>query len=396
LVLLSIDSNQEPFFAIAKRRQRKTGYERRVSVTRVSHKAALACRPNRRRRHFMKTIGSNKTSAPGISGVIIYVCAGAAILGVLSTAAYLLSERSSGTVSANLQTGMAAPNVRSSSDRAFETTSHERHIELAMSAYSADKLVAPAGENALEHYLAALKSKPDDFGAQEAILELVPVAMTALETAMAANAAEEVERLIPLLELADPSASRVIALKKRWQETIAQQASVEAARLAAAQTPELPLQDEPVAPEVGTEQLTSAPVAKSAGAPAVVVAATLAPAPAVAPEKQSTVSVRQSAPATKPAPEQSRVIEARALSTARAVFPAQARRQKIEGWVDLQVAVDAEGRVTEAVVLSAQPSRIFDVEARRAVMRWRYSPKRVNDQPVSSVLRQRIKFSLAG
>ncbi len=396
MVLLSIDSNQEPFFAIAKRRQRKTGYERRVSVTRVSHKAALACRPNRRRRHFMKTIGSNKTSAPGISGVIIYVCAGAAILGVLSTAAYLLSERSSGTVSANLQTGMAAPNVRSSSDRAFETTSHERHIELAMSAYSADKLVAPAGENALEHYLAALKSKPDDFGAQEAILELVPVAMTALETAMAANAAEEVERLIPLLELADPSASRVIALKKRWQETIAQQASVEAARLAAAQTPELPLQDEPVAPEVGTEQLTSAPVAKSAGAPAVVVAATLAPAPAVAPEKQSTVSVRQSAPATKPAPEQSRVIEARALSTARAVFPAQARRQKIEGWVDLQVAVDAEGRVTEAVVLSAQPSRIFDVEARRAVMRWRYSPKRVNDQPVSSVLRQRIKFSLAG
>ncbi len=345
----------------------------------------------------MKSIGSSKANAPGTSGVIIYVCVGAAILGVLSTAAYLLSERSSGTVSTNLQTGVPAPKVQSGSDSAADSTSHERHIELAMSAYSADKLVAPAGENALEHYLAALKSKPDDFGAQEAILELVPVAMTALETAMAANAAEEVERLIPLLELADPSASRVVALKKRWQETITQQASVEAARLAAAQAPKLPPQNEPVAPEVGTEPLASARVAKSASAP-VVVAATLAPAPApapaVVPEKQSTLSVRQSAPAITPAPEQNRVVEARALSTARAVFPAQARRQKIEGWVDLQVAVDASGRVTEAVVLSAQPSRIFDVEARRAAMRWRYSPKRINDQPVSSVLRQRIKFSL--
>ena len=351
----------------------------------------------------MTTIVSNKINASGTSGVIIYVCVGAAILGVLSSAAYLLNGHSSTAGATKLQTGGPAPTVRSQSDSAADRTSHERHIELAMSAYSADKLVAPAGENALEHYLAALRSKPDDFGAQEAILELVPVAMTALETAMAANSVAEVERLIPLLELADPSASRVVALKKRWQETIMQQPNVEAARLAAAQAPdvpEVPLQDELVALEVGTEQPARARVAEGAAAPAVVVAATIAPAllpaPAVVPEKQSTASARRIAPATRPAPAQNRVIEARALSTARAVFPAQARRQKIEGWVDLQVAVDASGRVTEAVVLSAQPSRIFDVEARRAVMRWRYSPKRVNDQPVSSVLRQRIKFSLAG
>lgn len=349
----------------------------------------------------MQTIGSSKANAPGASGVIIYVCVGAAILGVLSTAAYLLTERSSGTVSATLQTGVPAPNART--DSAFENTSHERHMALAMSAYSADKLVAPAGENALEHYLAALKSKPDDFGAQEAILELVPVAMTALETAMAANSAEEVERLIPLLELADPSASRVIALKKRWQETITQQASVEAARTTAAQEPVQVLPSSTLQAEqtpqgqkrteaVATKAVTN--VAENAAAPAV--AASVAPTLSAASEKQSTPSARQSAPATTPAPAQDRVVEARALSTARAVFPTQARRQKIEGWVDLQVAVDASGRVTGAVVLSAQPSRIFDVEARRAVMRWRYSPKRVNDQPVSSVLRQRIKFSLAG
>ncbi len=338
----------------------------------------------------MKTIGSSKVSAPGASRVIIYLCVGAAILGALSTGAYLLSKRSSTAADATLQTGMLAPSERD--ERGLDNASHAKHLELAMRAYGADKLVAPAGENALEHYLAALQSKPDDFGAQEAILELVPVAMTALETAMAANASEEVGRLIVLLERADPSASRVAALKKRWQESVAQQASNEAdaIRTAAAQ---IPIQAAPViaarTPEVQVpaDVETAKPVAQRAETVASpVTVATVAPTRmASKPEPPVSTSV---------APAQNRVVEARALSTARAVFPAQARRQKIEGWVDLQVVVDASGRVTEALVLGAQPSRIFDVEARRAVMRWRYSPKLVNDQPVSSVLRQRIKFSL--
>ena len=326
--------------------------------------------------------------------MIIYLCVAAAALGALSTGAYLLSERSSAATSAALQT--ATPSPKAQSERVLDQDKHAKHIELAMQAYSADKLIAPAGENALEHYLAALKSKPDDFGAQEAILELVPVAMTALETAMATRTTAEVERLILLLEQADPSASRVAALKKRWQESSAQAASViapvnslvaeqmdaPALPVIAAQAPEMPvapISDKP-------KQITG--VAEAA-------ATTAAFDASVASTLTTTTNAAQSGQ-SKPvaALPQNHVVEARALSTARAVFPAQARRQKIEGWVDLQVVVAADGRVTEALVVGAQPSRIFDVEARRAVMRWRYSPKRVNDQPVSSVLRQRIKFSL--
>lgn len=341
----------------------------------------------------MKTNGPNKANASRSSAAIIYLSVAAAALGAVATGAYLLSDRASTPITASLQSSVQTPIP--ARENSTLNTDHSKQIELAMSAYNAGNLVTPAGENALEYYLAALQSKPSDFGAQEAIMELVPVAMTALESAMAANVSGEVERLLAVLERADPSAARVAALKQRWQASIAQQAST----LAVA--PSLEDVQAPAtitAPEIRRPEIAATQADPQAGTQAPTIAPTdVSAAVAVTTEKQNTVaqaSPAQARPKVATAAVQDRVVEARALSTARAVFPAQARRQKIEGWVDLQVVVAADGRVTEALVVGAQPSRIFDVEARRAVMRWRYSPKRVNDQPVSSVLRQRIKFSL--
>ena len=334
------------------------------------------------------------------SSAIIYLSVGAAALCVLATGIYFLNDRNDTSVAVSLPSGLQTPisqrqNTLSSTLR---NTGDSEQIELAMSAYSAGKLVAPAGENAFEYYLAALQSNPGDVGAEEAIMELVPVAMSALESAMAANTTLEVERLIPLLERADPGAARVAALKQRWQANVAnlananlanieKQASAQAASGSENVQPQI-LAQENSAPEIAAMPTPAVTAPKVVSKPAV--AANLKPSPPVqASPKVATAQVQTRAV-------ESRVVEARVLNTARAVFPAQARRQKIEGWVDLQVVVDASGRVTEASVIGAQPARIFDVEARRAVMRWRYSPKRVNDQPVSSVLRQRIKFSLAG
>ncbi len=329
----------------------------------------------------------SKTSPAKSSAVIIYLSLGTAMLAALSTGVYLYTDQASTPVVASVQSGVQTP-IRSGKNTA-EYSVDGRQIELAMSAYKAGKLVAPAGENALELYLAALQSKPDDFGAQEAVMELVPVAMSALESAMAASAALEVERLLSLLERADPSAARVAALKQRWQSNLAQQASAAAAAssLASLQTAQVNAVQEIKAPETAAVAVTAIPVP-----PVAVAKAASAKRATVATIRQNQVTQTSLKPTLAAA--QNHIVEARALSTARAVFPALARRQKIEGWVDLQVAIDANGRVTEALVLSAQPARIFDVEARRAVLRWRYSPRRVNDQPVSSVLRQRIKFSL--
>jgi periplasmic protein TonB len=254
------------------------------------------------------------------------------------------------------------------------TLANQSLVDSAMRAYSAGHLVQPAGENALELYLKALEVHPSNVSAREAVLELVPVAMNALESAMSAAAPEEVARLSALLERADPSA----------------------ARLSAAQTIAAPkLVDSVAATAVATEQ----PVTQAATAPLVAKAEMIKAAePAAMPQASAFVPppVRES----KPTPEKnpslpiSRIVEARPLTTARVTFPAHARRQKIEGWVDLEVSVDASGRVTETSVVDAQPKKIFDIEARRAVMRWRFTPKIVDDQPVASVLRQRIKFSL--
>ena len=336
------------------------------------------------------------------SSAIIYLSAGAAALCVLATGIYFLKDRNDTSVAVSLPSGLQTPisqrqNTLSSTLR---NTGDSEQIELAMSAYSAGKLVAPAGENAFEYYLAALQSNPGDVGAEEAIMELVPVAMSALESAMAANTTLEVERLIPLLERADPGAARVAALKQRWQANVANLANANLANIGkqATASAQAASGSENVQPPILVPE-NSAPEIAAMPTPAVT-APKVVPKPALAANLKLSQPV-QASPKVATAQVQTRavenrVVEARALSTARVVFPAQARRQKIEGWVDLQVVVDASGRVTEASVIGAQPARIFDVEARRAVMRWRYSPKRVNDQPVSSVLRQRIKFSLAG
>ena len=328
------------------------------------------------------------------SSAIIYFSVGAAALCVLATGIYFLKDGNDTSVAVSVPSGLQMP--ISKRQNTLTNTGDSEQIELAMRAYSAGKLVAPAGENAFEYYLAALQSNPGDVGAEEAIMELVPVAMSALESAMAANTTLEVERLIPLLERADPGAARVAALKQRWQANVANLANI--AKQASAQVASSLENVQPpiLAPENSAPEIAAMPppaVAAPKVVPKPAVASNLKPSPPVqASPKVASAQVQQ----VQTRAVENRVVEARALSTARVVFPAQARRQKIEGWVDLQVVVDASGRVTEASVIGAQPARIFDVEARRAVMRWRYSPKRVNDQPVSSVLRQRIKFSLAG
>ena len=339
------------------------------------------------------------------ASAIIYLSVGAAALCVLATGIYFLKDRNDTSVAVSLPSSLQTPisQRQNTPSNTLRNTGDSEQIELAMSAYSAGKLVAPAGENAFEYYLAALQSNPGDVGAEEAIMELMPVAMSALESAMAANTTLEVERLIPLLERADPGAARVAALKQRWQANVANLANANLANIekqasAQAASGSENVQPQILAPENSAPEIAAMPT-PAVTAPKVVpkpaVAANLKPSPPVqASPKVATAQVQTRAVESRAV--ENRVVEARALSTARAVFPAQARRQKIEGWVDLQVVIDASGRVTEASVIGAQPARIFDVEARRAVMRWRYSPKRVNDQPVSSVLRQRIKFSLAG
>jgi len=61
-------------------------------------------------------------------------------------------------------------------------------------------------------------------------------------------------------------------------------------------------------------------------------------------------------------------------------YPVQAARDGINGWVKMRFSIMPDGSVDEVEVVEAEPKRVFDREAIRALKRWKYSPKIENGQ----------------
>ncbi|WP_460315169.1 energy transducer TonB [Aliiglaciecola aliphaticivorans] len=62
-------------------------------------------------------------------------------------------------------------------------------------------------------------------------------------------------------------------------------------------------------------------------------------------------------------------------------YPVQAARDGKEGWVILSFTINEVGGVEDVDVLDADPKRIFDREAKRALRKWKYKPKIVDGKP---------------
>ncbi len=75
-------------------------------------------------------------------------------------------------------------------------------------------------------------------------------------------------------------------------------------------------------------------------------------------------------------------------------YPRKALMAKIEGWVKVKFTITPTGTVSNPEVVDAKPRRIFDREAIRAILKFKFKPKVVNGQGVEQVATQTIEFDL--
>jgi len=78
----------------------------------------------------------------------------------------------------------------------------------------------------------------------------------------------------------------------------------------------------------------------------------------------------------------------------RPMYPRDAAIAGIEGWVKVEFTITPLGTVTDATVVDAEPARIFNREAVRAILKWKFKPRVVDGVPVERRATQIIDFSL--
>lgn len=75
-------------------------------------------------------------------------------------------------------------------------------------------------------------------------------------------------------------------------------------------------------------------------------------------------------------------------------YPREALMRGIEGWVQLRFTINPDGSVADPEVIAAEPPRLFNREAVRAILRWKFRPRIVDGQPVSRQAEQIIEFKI--
>lgn len=250
----------------------------------------------------------------------------------------------------------------------------------ASSAYQESRLYAPAGDNAMEYYLALRDKQAGDAAASSALVDLLPMIVIAIEQSRDRGDFAEARRLHGLLERAEdghPALERLresiaaaetqAAEKAEQQKLTAEQEAQRTQQLERERAQQQQAQQAAAAQQLAQQQAATEQAAREE-------AARQAAAREEAARQQA--APREPAPAPAPAarPAPAAAAELRPLSTPAPRYPSDALRAGTSGEVIVEFTVGIDGAVTNARVVRADPPRIFDREALAAVRRWRFEP----------------------
>ena len=231
-------------------------------------------------------------------------------------------------------------------------------------ALAAGRILAPAGDNAIEHYLDARAQPSERVRARAALAELQPYVLIAAEQAIARGDGREAARLQALIARIDPGAPALPRLRAGLDALVREQEARDADGAATAMP-----SPAAGAPAAAVERIVAAtaatePVTSPARAPE--------PPPAAAP---ATATVQAPPPSSLPTPPASRGVEARTprlLQDAQPRYPLPALRARIEGEAQVAFTIQPDGSVRNARLLSSTPPGMFEASALAVAQRWRF------------------------
>lgn len=258
--------------------------------------------------------------------------------------------------------------------------------EAAGTALRDQRLYAPAGDNAVEYYLALRDKQPDDPAVASALTDLMPYTLIATEQSIARGDFTEALRLYALMEKANPDAPALPRLKTSIasaQEEAArlaieaEQRSEEEAELAAEREAELAAEREAEQEQAQREAAEALAQQQAEQRAAEQRAAEQAAAAQAAEQAQQTAATgaeetSQSSDTSSSSGATSN--ELIVVSTVPPEFPRRALRRRVSGEVQVEFVVGTNGSVTSARVVDSSPRNTFDNAALRAVRQWKFQP----------------------
>lgn len=75
-------------------------------------------------------------------------------------------------------------------------------------------------------------------------------------------------------------------------------------------------------------------------------------------------------------------------------YPRDAAMNQIEGYVTIEFTITETGSVRDPRVIDSKPPRVFDREAIRAILRWKFKPRVVDGTAIARQAVQTIDFNL--